>query len=719
MVGARPRLQQLLAMGYPAISDGALVARSGVRPGDRRFQTAYVAKKLTYLPSATLNPARVAAKQPQVRFTSPCPLRCTWRMLNLPRDLKNQLIMSGIETNPGPSDIENSKELRLAHININSITAGTKRDELENFVDVNNIKILGLSETKLDDQIHPSLYKLKAFHTPLIRHRNRHGGGVALYFHTSLAMTRLPDLEVGEQEWIWAKTNLKNMTVITCCLYLPPKQRAERLEEFLENFTESVFRAQKYNPSVIIIIGDFNAGNVYLEKTPTSHSPITNFEKQLKETAESLSLTQLINEPTRYEGNIANLRDLCLVSDSNNIIECGLLSSFSTIDHFPIYVTLKGPTVENLERYKVIWDYSRLDPQRLTHELMTTDWDDILDNDIDTATELFTSAVAQAAENCIPKKTVVHRLQDKPWISREVKCLIRKRDRLFRIARKRQNEIGDDSLNKKQWHKWRKCRNNVTTMIQKLKSHYFIREGNLLAETSHGPHKYHSTIRKMIGKTKNSHIPPLQHDGKLIDDDMAKANLFNKYFASQSQLEDSEFKTPPQKQECILVPKLQRPKITGQEVLNTINRLNPNKSTGPDQIPVKIIKLVALIIADPLSKLFNKSIETGRFPQTWKVANVKPIFKNKGSPAEVEGYRPISLLSCMSKIFEKIIFKRIYEHITSHNLLTERQSGYRPGHGTQLQLFYLTHTLYSNLDKGHDQNIIYLDISRYFEKNMA
>ena len=95
---------------------------------------------------------------------------------------------------------------------------------------------------------------------------------------------------------------------------------------------------------------------------------------------------------------------------------------------------------------------------------------------------------------------------------------------------------------------------------------------------------------------------------------------------------------------------------------------------------------------------------------------MKPIFKNKGSPADVEGYRPISLLSCISKIFEKIVFKRIYNHITEHNLLTERQSGYRPGHGTQLQLFYLTHSLYENLDDGKDHNIIYLDISRYFEK---
>ena len=72
------------------------------------------------------------------------------------------------------------------------------------------------------------------------------------------------------------------MTVIMCCLYLPPKQRAERLEEFLENFTESVFRAQKYNPSVIIIIGDFNAGNVYLKKHQQVTLPLQTLKNSLK-----------------------------------------------------------------------------------------------------------------------------------------------------------------------------------------------------------------------------------------------------------------------------------------------------------------------------------------------------------------------------------------------------------------------------------------------------
>ena len=99
-----------------------------------------------------------------------------------------------------------------------------------------------------------------------------------------------------------------------------------------------------------------------------------------------------------------------------------------------------------------------------------------------------------------------------------------------------------------------------------------------------------------------------------------------------------------------------------------------------------------------------------------KKANVKPIFKNKGSASDPTGYRPISILSALSKIFEKIVFKNIYDHITHHALLTEKQSGYRRNHSTELQLHYLTHNLYKALDSGSDFTAVYLDISKYFEK---
>ena len=94
---------------------------------------------------------------------------------------------------------------------------------------------------------------------------------------------------------------------------------------------------------------------------------------------------------------------------------------------------------------------------------------------------------------------------------------------------------------------------------------------------------------------------------------------------------------------------------------------------------------------------------------------VRPIFKKKGSPSNPLNYRPISLLPCLSKIHEKIIFNHIYTHITTNQLLSDKQSGYRPKHSTQLQLTYLTQNLYKSLDDKNDFTAIYLDISRYFD----
>ena len=79
-------------------------------------------------------------------------------------------------------------------------------------------------------------------------------------------------------------------------------------------------------------------------------------------------------------------------------------------------------------------------------------------------------------------------------------------------------------------------------------------------------------------------------------------------------------------------------------------------------------------------------------------------------------YRPISLLPILSKNFEKLIFTKIYEHITNNDLLTEKQSGYRPGHSTHIQLLYLTHRLYSALNNNKDFTAVFLDISKYFDK---
>ena len=136
--------------------------------------------------------------------------RSTWEKLNFFFNVRILLVIAGVEMNPGPSrNNKHTRHITIAHVNINSITAPGKLQELQNFVNINQISILALSETKLDDSVHPNLYAIDDFHPPLTRHRNRHGGGTAIYIHNSLTFSRIPSLELSGEEWIWAKIKVK------------------------------------------------------------------------------------------------------------------------------------------------------------------------------------------------------------------------------------------------------------------------------------------------------------------------------------------------------------------------------------------------------------------------------------------------------------------------------------------------------------------------------
>ena len=305
------------------------------------------------------------------------------------------LLKTGIESNPGPYFC--NEKITVSNVNINSITAESRLQELEQFVTYNNIGILGLVETKLDSSINPCLYKLPAFHTPFTRHRDRKGGGVALYVHSSLAITRLNNLECGEIEWIWAKIKVKDKLIIVCCTYIPPNTDANWKNIFLEHLADSVNLAKTYNPSNILIFGDFNAGNNYLIDPSVNHTPVTAFEKLFKSETDSLELSQLIVQPTRMHENVQNIRDLIFVSNDELVLDSGVTSPFSNIDHCPVYATINLTLTPSFETRKTIWDYHRTDVNQLTNILTTTDWRTIIDNDIDTAANIFTQTLLEAA----------------------------------------------------------------------------------------------------------------------------------------------------------------------------------------------------------------------------------------------------------------------------------------------------------------------------------
>ena len=146
--------------------------------------------------------------------------------------------------------------------------------------------------------------------------------------------------------------------------------------------------------------------------------------------------------------------------------------------------------------------------------------------------------------------------------------------------------------------------------------------------------------------------------------------------------------------------------------MNIISQLNNNKST---YFSPRILKTVAVVICPLLTNLFNKCCKEGYFPNELKIAKVIPIYKNSGSLTDMTNYRPISMLSIFSKIFEKLIHSRIIEHLNRHKLLNSAQYGFSPSHSTLHALINATENVYEALDCKLHTIGIFIDFSKAFD----
>jgi hypothetical protein len=152
--------------------------------------------------------------------------------------------------------------------------------------------------------------------------------------------------------------------------------------------------------------------------------------------------------------------------------------------------------------------------------------------------------------------------------------------------------------------------------------------------------------------------------------------------------------------------------ILEYEVEQCLNNLDTSKAYGPDGIPPCLLKECSKEISPSLCSLFNKSLATGRVPVEWKQANVIPIHK-KDCVEPVTNYRPISLLSIVSKVLERSVFNSIYPFV--HVLINNAQRGFLQNRSCVTQLLGVLHDIDKNLDQNKQTDMLYLDFSKAFD----
>ena len=261
-------------------------------------------------------------------------------------------------------------------------------------------------------------------------------------------------------------------------------------------------------------------------------------------------------------------------------------------------------------------------------------------------------------------------------------------------------------------------KNEITRLTRTSKKDfyekYFTKHKENLSKTWQG-------IKQIINtKSKNSDYPTCIIDkSDTITDPTEIANRFNNFYASVADniLEKRKYNGNTSFKDYLTNPldaTMALYACDETEVLNLISMLNPKKKNGPNSIPTEILHLIANDICKPLTIIFNKSFAAGECPDLLKIASTIPIFK-KDSKLIVSNYRPISLLSNINKILEKLMFKRVYDFLEKYKCIYKLQFGFRSKHSTNHALVDITETIRAALDDKKIAGGIFVDLQKAFD----
>ena len=265
---------------------------------------------------------------------------------------------------------------------------------------------------------------------------------------------------------------------------------------------------------------------------------------------------------------------------------------------------------------------------------------------------------------------------------------------------------------------YKHLRNIATSLNKKLKREYF---SNKLQENIGNLKETLKIVNSFLNKTsKTTKLDTIKVEDKIATDKNEIPNILNKYFCNVGE---SLKKKIPNKPNPLFngIYNVNRDakeflfsEIFEEEIISIISTFKTSKGSGPDSIPNFFIKIVISVIARPLAFLFNSSLFQGIFPDNWKHARVSPIFKD-GSTVELSNYQPISVLPFFSRLFEKLVYFRLYKYLDHNGLIYRHQSGFRSLHSVASCLLSNTNEWYQNIDNNKLTGLGFIDLKNAFD----
>ena len=590
----------------------------------------------------------------------------------------------------------------------------SKMDELKALLSITYYDIISLNEVKPKNGEIPSpsvltIQGYQLFHSVFQKVDSR---GVCIYVKEHLNANQVyPVTSCSFTDSVWISiTDSSNQDkyLIGCIYRSGTPATAKKYDTGLNQQLTWASSQDAFKSKVIL--GDFNMPRINWTPEPTfqvsderNNSRVPSSEEVFIECIRDTFLYQHINEDTRHRnGNFSKL-DLLFTNEPSAVEQLAHLDPLGASDHSALNfkIPVKHHSKSSSCYYKAI--YSKGDYNKLREIMMNINWVEVLDGkDIQSAYDSFEDLLQKGIKECIPmRKVSLNRKRTKPlWMTKEVKTTLKIKKQLW--CKYKQTRHRND------YNRYKNIRNTATHEIRQTRRKFEKKLAKNLKTNVKSFWNYVNSTRKTKSKVNDLK----DADGNFITEDYKKANTLNLQYAKTFTVEDKScFPVFPVKQ---LLSYLETIVVDKNEVRKLLIELKVDKSPGPDQLHPRVLNEIADVIAEPLTLIYQLSIDQSKLPQQWKLANVTPIFK-KGSRSSPENYRPVSLTSILSKLLERIVSKHILEHLKYNSILPKQQHGFLKGKSTSTNLLEAMNIWTELLKHNVSVDILYLDYGKAFD----
>ena len=604
----------------------------------------------------------------------------------------------------------------IAHLNINFLES--KFEPLKSLIK-DNIDILLVSETKLDDTFPSGQFLIEGYGKPIRLDRNCHGGGILFFLRDDLPCRELKSLTNIEGTFI--ELTIRKSKWLIMGGYNPHK---ENISSFLGHVSKELDKLLPCYEN-LLLLGDFNS-----EMS----------EKPMEEFCGMYNLENLIKGPTCYK-NASNPSSIdVMLTNKKASFQNSMTLETGLSDHHKMTITVLKRYFKKHDPITVKFrDTKSFDDQNFRTDLIAR-----LEQFESLSLEDFKREFMETLNTYAPLKQKVVRGNNAPFMNKTLSKEFMHRSKLKNKYNKNPTEDNRTA--------YKKHRNFCVGLLKKEKKKYY---NNLDMKIFDNNKMFWQKIKPLFSEKGNlKRSITLVENGSVISEKREVAEKLNNYFIEAVANLDIEqftsnfndvvsehyditlvnngnnehiidlnidnivkrYQSHPSikkiKENLKLDSKFEFCDVTTDEIYKEINALDPKKASVENDIPCKLLKESNGLVSHYLSTIYNDSKNSSKFPVSLKCADVTPIHKEKETTIK-KNYRPVSLLPILSKLYERKMYDSIFLYI--EKFLSPYLFGYRKGHSTQQCLLVMIEMWKKALDQKKVAGAILTDLSKAFD----